>query len=459
MVDSSLRMEMKALIVRTSDSNLEHLLMVLYSRSKVQHLSLYYQYTLVVEPLTLVVKVLINIPKFTLAKVLYSDLFLLQNLLLLRVLLLDYFPSMVQQKKRIQRFTLEQGSLFTFVSKTESTVIQSKSQALFRFTGAITNEHVVFSHLGTGTFSTFSGTSYHERVAFDYNEDSIVNVEHENYGFVTSATADQKISDYANQPISNYANEVVFDFGIHPNSEDFGHISIDPEQSINTVGHNHEDYGVINTTNRFPYGGFQFEDQNDGTDTAGIPGSNSEHLQVELKFNFVVLLKSLSCQFMLVVESSILKVLLLISTPRTMSVKVLYSDLFLLQNLLLYQTKLLDSSPSVDLLPRRIPRIMLVMVTSLHLLVLQKPKQMYRLQTVCSRLLVQQQTSKLYSHTMVLVLSLELLVPQSLSPLTTIVIPRLLTLGQIIMDSSVNLFLTRQSRIMLMTRLAPMQMR
>ena len=188
-------------------------------------------------------------------------------------------------------------------------------------------------------------------------------------------------------------------------------------------------------------------------------GSNSEHLQVELKFNFVVLLKSLSCQFMLVVESSILKVLLLISTPRTMSVKVLYSDLFLLQNLLLYQTKLLDSSPSVDLLPRRIPRIMLVMVTSLHLLVLQKPKQMYRLQTVCSRLLVQQQTSKLYSHTMVLVLSLELLVPQSLSPLTTIVIPRLLTLGQIIMDSSVNLFLTRQSRIMLMTRLAPMQMR
>ena len=107
MVDSSLRMEMKALIVRTSDSNLEHLLMVLYSRSKVQHLSLYYQYTLVVEPLTLVVKVLINIPKFTLAKVLYSDLFLLQNLLLLRVLLLDYFPSMVQQKKRIQRFTLE----------------------------------------------------------------------------------------------------------------------------------------------------------------------------------------------------------------------------------------------------------------------------------------------------------------------------------------------------------------
>ena len=162
------------------------------------------------------------------------------------------------------------GSLFTFVSKTESTVIQSKSQALFRFTGAITNEHVVFSQLGTGKFSTFSGTSYHERVAFDYNEDSIVNVEHENYGFVTSATADQKISDYANQPISNYANEVVFDFGIHPNSEDYGHISIDPEQSINTHGHNHEDYGVINTTNRFPYGGFQFEDQNDGTDTSDI---------------------------------------------------------------------------------------------------------------------------------------------------------------------------------------------
>ena len=153
-----------------------------------------------------------------------------------------------------------QGSLFAVVSKTESTVVQSTAQALFRFTGAITNEHVRYHQFGTGSLFGLSSTSYAEKVAYDYNEDSIVNVEHENYGFITDATADQKISDYANEQISTYANEVVFNFGQHPNSEDFGHISIDPEQSIHTHGYNHVDYGFINTTNRFPFGGFTFDD-------------------------------------------------------------------------------------------------------------------------------------------------------------------------------------------------------
>jgi len=163
-----------------------------------------------------------------------------------------------------------QGSLFTFVSKSEATVVQSVAQTLFRFTGAITNEHVRFHQFGTGTFSAFSGTAYHERVAFDYNEDSIVNVRHDNYGLITEGSADQPISDFANDPISLYANEQVSEFGRFANREDFGHISIDPEQSINTHGHRHDDYGYINTTNRFPFGGFTFEDENEGVDTAGI---------------------------------------------------------------------------------------------------------------------------------------------------------------------------------------------
>ena len=152
------------------------------------------------------------------------------------------------------------GSLFGFVSKSESTVVQSVAQTLFRFTGAITNEHVRYHQFGTGTFSTFSGTAYHERVAFDYNEDSIVNVRHENYGLITEGSADQPISDFANDQISTYANEVVSEFGRYGNREDFGHISIDPEQSINTHGHLHDDYGVIGDTNRFPFGGFTFDD-------------------------------------------------------------------------------------------------------------------------------------------------------------------------------------------------------
>ena len=153
-----------------------------------------------------------------------------------------------------------EGSLFGFVSKTEATVVQSVQQALFRFTGAITNEHVRYHQFGTGTFSTFSGTAYHERVAFDYNEDSIVNVRHDNYGLITEGSADQPISDFANDPISLHANEQVSEFGRFANREDFGHISIDPEQSINTHGYNHDDYGFINTTNRFPFGGFTFDD-------------------------------------------------------------------------------------------------------------------------------------------------------------------------------------------------------
>ena len=153
-----------------------------------------------------------------------------------------------------------QGSLFGFVSKSEATVVQSVAQTLFRFTGAITNEHVRYHQFGTGTFSAFSGTAYHERVAFDYNEDSIVNVRHENYGLITEGSADQPISDFANDPISLYANEQVSEFGRFANREDFGHISIDPEQSVNTHGYNHDDYGFINTTNRFPFGGFTFDD-------------------------------------------------------------------------------------------------------------------------------------------------------------------------------------------------------
>ena len=98
-----------------------------------------------------------------------------------------------------------------------------------------------------------------KKVAFDYNEDSIVNVRHENYGLITEGSADQPISDFANIPISTHANEQVSEFGRFAN-EDFGHISIDPEQSINTHGYNHDDYGFIGDTNRFPFGGFTFDD-------------------------------------------------------------------------------------------------------------------------------------------------------------------------------------------------------
>ena len=147
-----------------------------------------------------------------------------------------------------------EGSLFGFVSKSEATVVQSVSQALFRFTGAITNEHVRYHQFGTGSLFGFSGGA--ESVTFDYScHGSIVNIRAEDYGFVTDSVVDQTISDYANDQISTYANEVVSDFGLDPRQESFGHISIDPEQSINTHGHRHDDYGLITEPeggNKFP---------------------------------------------------------------------------------------------------------------------------------------------------------------------------------------------------------------
>ena len=165
-----------------------------------------------------------------------------------------------------------EGSLFGIVSKTESTVVQSVSQVLFRFTGSITNEHVRYHQFGTGSLFGLSSTSYAEKVAYDYNEESIVNIREEDYGLITQASSDQTISDYANDPISLYANEQVSEFGRYGSREDFGHISIDPEQSINTHGWCKDDYGLITEPprgNQFPYGDIEFGS------TSGISASLS----------------------------------------------------------------------------------------------------------------------------------------------------------------------------------------
>ena len=146
------------------------------------------------------------------------------------------------------------GSLFTFESATEATEVLSTASGLFKFSGAATNVHVRFHQLGTGSLFGFNGGA--ESVTFDYNcHSSIVNIGADNYGFITESVVDETINSYANVPISTYANEVVSDFGLDPRQESFGHISIDPEQSIHTPGYNHEDYGLITEPeggNKFP---------------------------------------------------------------------------------------------------------------------------------------------------------------------------------------------------------------
>ena len=157
--------------------------------------------------------------------------------------------------------------------------------------------------------------------------------------------------------------------------------------------------------------------------------------------------------------SSSLLVLLQKRIPKIMLERVLSLDLLQRQNLLLSTVQHLDSSNSLVEQSRRTPKIMLVLVLYLDSTVLQKQQKSPAKQTVSSRFLEKQQTYKLYSVIVVLVHSSELLVMPRQSHLIITVIPQLLILGQIIMDSSLNLYLTRQFLIMLMSRLAPMQMR
>ena len=105
---SSLRMEMKELILQGLDSNSEQLQLVQHSDLRVKLESLSYQFTMVVDTSNLLVKVLRLILRTMSVKVLYSDLFLPPNLLLSGVILLHYSDLLVKLPRRIQKFTLEQ---------------------------------------------------------------------------------------------------------------------------------------------------------------------------------------------------------------------------------------------------------------------------------------------------------------------------------------------------------------
>ena len=157
--------------------------------------------------------------------------------------------------------------------------------------------------------------------------------------------------------------------------------------------------------------------------------------------------------------SSMLTVLLLRSIPKTMLELVLSLDSFLLQNPLSSTVQHLDYSSSKVEQSRRTPRIMLVLVLCLHSTVLQKQPKFSALHLDSSSSLVLQPMFMSDSTNLVLVHSLDSMVEQSLSHSTITAIVRLLTLGQITMDSLLNLLLTRQLLIMQMYQLVHMQMR
>jgi len=110
------------------------------------------------------------------------------------------------------------GSLFTFVSTTESIGSNPpESTALFRISGAATNEQRAYGYFGTGTLFGIGGKV--ERVAYAYNESSVVAPDCLDYGFVTAAP------DYVPDPEEDYGLITDLDIRLPWQKPDYGFIT------------------------------------------------------------------------------------------------------------------------------------------------------------------------------------------------------------------------------------------
>ena len=158
------------------------------------------------------------------------------------------------------------GQFSAFTGAAEARAIIPSATGLFKFIGAASEKNTE-SYVGSGSLFGFVGHA--EKVTYDYNESSVVNLESLDYGFITETpiniSGSNSIFDYQNEPISTYANEIVSQFGID-NLDDYGYIT----QPTN-YGQQKRNYGYItDVENRFPFGRFRFSD-----DTAAIKASLS----------------------------------------------------------------------------------------------------------------------------------------------------------------------------------------
>jgi len=137
------------------------------------------------------------------------------------------------------------GSLFIFVSKSETNTYSPTSTGLFKlFSSAV--EKNTESYVGTGRAFGFGSKA--ERTTASYNESSVVDYEGLDYGSITECIA--TIGDYANTPISSYANVEIGSI-LSPNcsSENYGSI-LDNE----LYGQETQDYGLITGRGLRPFG-------------------------------------------------------------------------------------------------------------------------------------------------------------------------------------------------------------
>jgi len=162
------------------------------------------------------------------------------------------------------------GSLFAFGGGNEATVPFIPARfVLFAVAGAVTQSFTPAPEIGTGTLFNF--VTKEERRTYSYNGSSVVTQEDIDYGFINdiAVTPSPSISTYASTPISDIADEVVSTFGVVGDYDDYGSIG----EIVNAPGS--ADYGILDSVDKRPFGGFRFSGKLTEKYTPDYPGSGS----------------------------------------------------------------------------------------------------------------------------------------------------------------------------------------
>ena len=158
------------------------------------------------------------------------------------------------------------GSLFIFVSKSETNTYSPTSIGLFKFSGSVVDKNTE-SYVGTGRAFGFGSKA--ERTTASYNESSVVDYVGTDYGSITGGVA--TIGDYANTPISTYSNvEIGSILSPESSTEDYGLI-VDNE----LYGQETQDYGLITGRGLRPFGLTRFSGTRIEKNTESYFGSGS----------------------------------------------------------------------------------------------------------------------------------------------------------------------------------------
>ena len=138
------------------------------------------------------------------------------------------------------------GTLFAFISKTESKTYIPSSTGLFKFGGSVA-ENNTESYVGEGRAFGFGSKA--ERTAVSYNQSSVIEYSGLDYGSIVDGI-EGTIGEYSNALISTYANTEIGDLlTLGSSVDDYGFI-VDGEFS----GQQTDNYGLITGSGLRPFG-------------------------------------------------------------------------------------------------------------------------------------------------------------------------------------------------------------